>query len=312
MPTQLSGPGGKPNFLISVGSDLFVSGLFLLLSLCLMGSCNSVKKQEKLLVAVAANASAPIAEIVRVFEEKTGIVIELVTGSSGKLSSQILNGAPYNVFISADQKYPQTIFEADKAQEKPLVYGRGYLVLWVSNSAIKSLRPGSVLNPSFSMDSSQSSKNRDSLAAMASHKLQLPSSGKIALANPDLAPYGRAAREYLSATGLLDGLIPRLIYGESIGQVNNFISTGAVEAAFTAYSSALGEFETTETGGSFILIPDSLYAPIYQSAVLLKSVHNAYSPLSQHQALQFYDFLQSGDAHLIFKRYGYGTTDLPN
>ncbi|CAG4990374.1 Molybdate-binding protein ModA [Dyadobacter sp. CECT 9275] len=244
---------------------------FLFSILILLGSCS--KPSEKLIIATAASVQYVMKDIKAAFEKKYGKQAEIITGSSGKLTAQIREGAPFDVFVSADTRYPQEIYGNGGSDEKPRVYATGTLVLWSKRI------PAEQLN----------------VQLLTSDKVK-----KIAIPNPRNAPYGEAAEQVLKKLNLYTELKGKLVFGESIAQTAQYITSGSVEAGFNALSIVLSP-EMKEKG-SYVILDSTLYAPISQSAILLK--HSDSSP-KKETSRQFYDFLYSAEAKAIFKRYGY-------
>lgn len=186
--------------------------------------------------AVAANFAAPLAELATSFEAATGDSVTLVPGSSGRLYAQILEGAPFDVFFSADRARVDRLLAAGRGLPgTDFVYARGRLVLWSAD-------PGRIVDAS----------------ALAGEGFE-----HLAIANPRLAPYGRAAEETLRALGMWDRLQPRLVRGESVAQAFQFAATGAADLGLVARSQVVG------AGGSGWEIPSDLHRPIEQAAVAL-------------------------------------------
>jgi molybdate transport system substrate-binding protein len=222
-------------------------------------------------VAVAANFAEPIKAIAAVLEKTTGHKLKISTGASGAFYTQIRNGAPFDVFLSADNERPEMLEKDGLAQPGTrFTYAIGQLVLW-------SARPGRV----------------DGQGAV----LKAADLGKVAHANAKTAPYGAAALQVLDKLGLKDTLRPRLVQGESIGQTFNFVKTGNADVGFVAMAQVLEGGRLKE--GSMWVIPKAHYQPIRQDAVLLKrGVDNAAA-----QAL--IKLLQSPDIQDLIRRYGY-------
>ncbi|MGV3641532.1 MAG: molybdate ABC transporter substrate-binding protein [Adhaeribacter sp.] len=243
--------------------------LFLFLCCCLSAGC---RQPAPLRVAVAANAQVVARALQQEFERTHGIKIELMVNSSGKIAAQVEQGAPYDVFLSADTHYPQALVAKGLTRGRARVYGYGQLILWTT-------RP---------------------LELQQDLRLLLRGSGgKIALANPDTAPYGRAAMEVLRYYGLETAVGSRLVLGESVAQVNQYVLSGAVDLGFTSLSVV---YEPGSQGrGSWRRVDPRAYTPIAQSAVLLRATASR----RQDQAQLFFDFLFSPAGQAIFKRYGY-------
>jgi molybdate transport system substrate-binding protein len=219
-------------------------------------------------VAVAANFTAPGKEIAAAFQTATGDTAVLSFGSSGQFYTQITQGAPFEVFLSADADRPKKAeHDGLAAPGSRFTYAIGRLVLF-------SKTPGLV----------------DDAGAVLAHG----AFDKLAIANPAAAPYGAAAIETLKSMGVYDRLAPKIVQGESISQAYQFVETGAAELGFVAQSQVINE-----PGGSRWLVPSSDYAPIEQQAVLLHTGDN------NPAAKAFMAFLKSPAAVMIIKRYGY-------
>jgi len=227
---------------------------------------------QKLRIAVAANAQFVAKVLADEFKKQSGIEADLIVSSSGKLTAQIEQGAPFDVFLSADMKYPQELYIKQLTTEKPKVYANGTLVIWAKNGI--NLKGG--------------------IRALNNVLVN-----KIAIANAKLAPYGEATEQAMKKSYLFDQLRPKLVYGESIAQVNQYLLSGAVNAAFTAKSVVLDPAQ--KNNQNWVEVNKGLYAPIAQGVVLLKSSTGA----NLLQAKKFYTFLFSTRAKQIFKAYGY-------
>ena len=226
----------------------------------------------ELTVAVAANAAYVFEELSRSFTEHHDTEITPVVGSSGKLTAQIEQGAPYDLFVSADMDYPRRLYERDFAVSPPAVYAVGMPVLWTAKELDLSL----------------------GLEILRSDAVK-----KIALAHPDLAPYGKAAVQTLTKNGMLPSIEKKLVYGESISQVNQYVLSGAADAGFTALAAVLSP-QMKEKGRWMKLDPES-YAPIEQGIVILK--YGAENHLKESR--DFYEFILSETAGDILIKYGY-------
>ncbi len=218
-------------------------------------------------VAVAANFADAAKEIAVTFKAKTGHEAVLSFGSSGQLLAQIQQGAPFKVFLSADEERPKALVAEGLAlSDTRFTYAIGKLVLWSKN-------------PTFVKDEAT---------------LQAQAFSKIAIANPAAAPYGVAALEVLTSLKLNDALKSKIVMGNSISQTYQFIDTGNAELGFVALSQLVGQ-----TGGSRWLVPQTLYAEIRQDAVLLKSGEG------DEVAKAFLAFLKSSEARAIIEKFGY-------
>lgn len=233
--------------------------------------CKKKKEDEKIVrMAVAANMQYAIKELADRFEKDTGYTCEVILGSSGKLFAQIREGAPYDLFLSADLTYPEALNTIDLTYEPSKIYAYGTLVLWTY---------GSTLKPSLEV-------------------MQTDSVQHIALANPMTAPYGKAALEVLDFYGLSASLQDKLVFGESIGQTNQFITSGAADIGFTAESVVLSE--ALNTKGRWIRINEKSYTPMPQGVVLIKG-----KKPKKRGAQVFYEYLFSAESKVILQKFGY-------
>jgi len=244
----------------------------LLTAAALLLAASGPAKAATLTVAVAANAQYAFAELAAAFEARSGHRIKPIYNSSGKLTAQILQGAPFDLFLAADMAYPERVHQAGRALEAPRPYAYGLLVLWTTRMT-------------------DLSDWRTRLASASVNRL--------AIANPRLAPYGAATLEALAHLGLDAALRPKLVYGESISQVNQYIHSGLVDAGFTAKSAVLAP--PMRGHGKWVELPPDSYRPIAQGMVLLKQSTNA----QRDAARAMYDFLLSREAGTILTRYGY-------
>lgn len=222
-------------------------------------------------VATAANLGHVIPRIGDEFQLlHPNCPVAFTLGSSGKLAAQILNGAPYDIFLAADMKRPRIVCDEGHCLGEIRAYARGKLLLL-------SVKPG--------------------LLSSGIQSLRAPEVRRIALANPRLAPYGEAAMEVLQALGLKEQLQPKLVFGESVGQALQF-TLKAADAGFVAASSLYSEDLKAYNSEEYRYDPPpSLYAPLDQGGVLLKG--------SSEEARSFYRFLFGEKAQNIFKNSGY-------
>ena len=232
-------------------------------------SCNQ-KKSDTILVAVASNAQFAIEEIIQEFNKTNRIRIKTSTGSSGKLCAQIVQGAPFDIFIAADTIYTKKIFEEGIAKKDPQILAEGKLVIWTLKE----------------------NKN------LSFKNLISPDIEHIALANPKTAPYGRAAVEFLQYDSLYQILKDKLVFGESIGQVSQLLHSGAADIVISARS--IVESEKMKKKGDWLEIPDFKHSPILQSVVLIQ--HNE---IISENAQRFYNFLYSEKSRNIILKHGY-------
>ena len=226
-------------------------------------------------IAVAANVSYAMEKLTQEFG-KTHPKIKLRTtlGSSGKLTAQIMHGAPYGVFLCADMGYPQKLYEKGLALTKPQLYAQGLL----------------------SLVSKHPFTNQDAIAQLKESK-----SVKIAVANPKTAPYGRATKEALQNAKIYKSLESKFIYAESISQTLSYTLTAAgmgIVASSALHSKALKEKKIYT-----LPLPRKLYKPIAQGIVLLKYAKK--NPKQSREYQLFYDFIVSKDAQKIFENFGY-------
>jgi len=245
----------------------------MILLLCTSLIAVSLAAQNKITVAVAANMQYPMNKLKEKFEAQTGIKVEVILSSSGKLTQQIQQGAPYDVFISADTSYPQTLYKNQFSTASPRVYAKGLLVLWTTSNDIKPTKDLKVL-----------------LSAGVK---------KIAIANPKTAPYGAAAEDILKHYNIYDQVKDKLVFGESISQTNQFIASQSADIGFTAKSVVLSD--EMKGKGKWNDLDTKAYAPIAQAAVILK--HGAET--NKDASEKFYNYLYSKAAKEIFKQFGY-------
>jgi molybdate transport system substrate-binding protein len=245
---------------------LFIFSLFLLVS-------QSVFAQQAI-VAVAANMKDAFGEINTAFKSEGNRDVRVVYGSSGNFTAQIMNGAPFNLLISADEHFPIELYRQGKSIDEGVVYAIGQLVIISKNSAGIRL----------------SDSKTELIKA-------INKANKIAIAKPDLAPYGKAAIEYLKAEGLWNIAKDKLIYADNVGIATMYVVTGAADLGFTAISLAKSAEVSKET--NFMLVDSKLYEPIKQRMVLMKG--------APQEALSFYRFMQSAQAKSILQKYGYST-----
>ncbi|MEM0993040.1 MAG: molybdate ABC transporter substrate-binding protein [Bacteroidota bacterium] len=246
--------------------------------LCLLFSaCTGRKTSLPLRIATAANMQFVMEALAQQFEEKYGIECDLVVSSSGKLTAQIQAGAPFDLFISANMIYPEAIYQSGLAKAAPKVYAYGKLVLW---TMLEEIEP--------------------SIAILSDAKIK-----HIALPNPKTAPYGMASEQVLRKMGVLASLSPKLVYGESIAQSNQFIITQSVAIGFTAMS--VVQSPSMRNKGRWIAIDRNWHTPIEQGIVLLKS-----EPSQSEKAKLFYQFLFSKAARKLLNDFGYTTPSNKN
>jgi molybdate transport system substrate-binding protein len=242
--------------------------IFLVTLLSMLLLAGPALAKEKINVAVAANFVTAFQEIARSFEAKTGISVEATYASTGQLYAQIMSGAPYDLFLSADQEKPDLLHRAGQA-DVPFIYATGHVVLWTIRKDLCG------------------SKNwREVMAS--------PTLKKIAVANPKTAPYGAASMTALKNTNILENIRERLVFAQNIAQAFQYAATGSVDAGFCALSSTL-----SEEGRKGCLFSVDEAPPIVQSACLLNRTTR------QKAAGEFIRFLSSDEADAVKKKYGY-------
>ncbi len=214
----------------------------------------------------------PFEELKTEFEKETGIKVRPVIGSSGKFTTQIVHGAPFDIFLSADMGYPQTLEKEGLTANSPKIYAYGTLVLWTLNEVDLSKGIEAVSDASVK---------------------------KIAIASPVTAPYGRQAVNVLKHYKLYGQVHNKLVYAESIAQANQFITSKAADVGLTAKSVVLAP--NMKDQGRWIEIDKDAYESIAQGVVILKHAQKGNSADAQ----KFFDFLFSPAAQEIFRKYGY-------
>ena len=225
---------------------------------------------QNIKIAVAANLQSVIKVLARDFKQRTGIEIEPIVGSSGNLVAQMKNGAPFDVFLSADMTFPEALYKDGLSTREPVVYARGLLIIC---------------------------SNQDVGFENWEHLLLTDRIKKIAIANPKTAPYGKAAEETLKDKGILDDINGKIVTGESISQVNTYITTGAADAGFT--TQALVKDPALKIKLYWKLIDQKTYSPIEQGMVLLKRSAN------NKNAVKFYRYMMTAPVKKILENYGY-------
>jgi molybdate transport system substrate-binding protein len=225
---------------------------------------------EDVTVAVAANFTEPAKEIAAAFEEATGDHVTLSFGASGQFYTQIANGAPFEVFLSADADRPVKAERAGLAVAGTrFTYAVGQLVLWSPTAGLVDSRGAVLRGGHFT---------------------------KLSIADPVAAPYGAAAIQTMKMLGVYDRIQPRIVQGASIAQAFQFVKTGNAELGFVALSQVIDE-----PGGSRWLVPEADHDPIVQQAVLLKTAGDSKA------AREFLTFLRGAQARAIIHRFGYAT-----
>jgi molybdate transport system substrate-binding protein len=260
---------------------LSVLSRILMASLALAASAGAQDNGGKdLRVAAASDLATAIDRLASAFQKQAGIHVTVSLGSSGNFFAQIQNGAPFDVFLSADKSYPEKLEQAGKTEGTLVPYARGRLVLWMPNSSSLELpSKGQVVEG-----------NLDALNG--------PTVRKIAIANPKHAPYGRAAAAALTHFGVYDQLKPKLVLGENISQTAQFVQSGNADVAFLSLS--LAASGTMQREGHWLLLPDGSYPPIEQAGVVVKASQN------KLQARRLLEFLVSPEGQTILRDFGFG------
>ncbi len=229
---------------------------------------------QEIVVAAAADMSAALPQLAAAYTNKTGQTVKLSLGSSGNLTNQIRNGAPFDVFFSADEQYPQQLIaEGLAAQDTLYRYAVGRLVLWVPSDS--------------PLD----------LSKLGVKALLDPSVKKISIANPATAPYGRAAEATLRHFGIYDQVAGRLVIGENVSQAAQFVESGNAQAGLIALSHALAP--ALKDKGRYWTVPLDAYPTLNQAAVVLSRSKQP------DAARKFLDFLRSPEAASLLSSYGF-------
>ena len=225
------------------------------------------------LVAVAASVQRAMEELARDWAQSSGQRLDIVYGSSGNFVRQIQQGLPAELFLSANESFALKLVEAGLTQGPGDVYASGRVALLRARGSAIELDP-----------------------QLRGLKAGWGSIQKFAIANPELAPYGQAAREVLQTVGLWDRAQAKLVMGENIAQATQFVLTGAAQAGITALSLVAGN--AVPGLGPYSALPDALHAPLRQRMVLLRP--------ARPQASAFYQYLQTAPARAVLRRHGFG------
>ena len=242
----------------------------LIAGIVLLAACNAPPRA--LTVSAAANVQTAFVEIAAQFEKQTGTQVTFNFGATGSLAQQIAQGAPVDLFVSADRAtVDELAARGFVISDTVQLYARGQIVLYTRGDS--SLRVQSLTD------------------------LTNPAIKRIAIANPEIAPYGKAAQQALQRAGLWATLQPKIVIAENIQQTQQYADTGNVDAAIVAYSLAMG------SKGHWAAIPDDLYAPIDQALGVVKGAKN------ERDARAFAAFVTGPAGRAVLAKYGYG---LPN
>ena len=248
-------------------------------SVLLLLSPGAVVAQRAPTVAAAANLNFALTEIADQFARDGGTRVQVVFGASGALTRQILDGAPFEMFLAADEEFPNRLAAARLTRDEGVVYALGRLAIFAPT--------GSPLTVD---------ERLDGLARL----VKSGGVSRFAIANPDVAPYGRAAEAVLRNRGLWNAIRPRLVLGDTITQAAQFATTGNAVGGLIAYSLVLGPGFASR--GTHAVIPESDHPPLRQRMVLLKQA----SPL----VTRFYDYVRTDPARAILRKHGYGVPPL--
>ncbi|MEI6226055.1 MAG: molybdate ABC transporter substrate-binding protein [Deltaproteobacteria bacterium] len=254
-----------------------VAALLPLLASILLPGVGRAAEPRSLAVAVAANLKPAFEEIAARFQAThPGVEVRATYGASGIFFAQIANGAPFDLFLSADAEFPARVFAQGLADGKAFTYAIGKLVVWVPKDS------------------------RVDLQGKGLQALAEPSIERIAIANPEVAPYGRAARTALERAGLLPALQPRIVTGQSVAQAAQFAESGSAQAAFLPLSLTL--VPPLSAAGRTWAVPATAHEPIEQAGVVLRGARQP--ALARELAA----FLVGESAREVLARHGY---DLP-
>ena len=229
-------------------------------------------------VAAAADLSAALQELAANYEKRTGVVVKLSFGASGALTQQIQNGAPFDVFFSADMDYPKQLIAAGQADSATLYrYAVGQLVLWAPKDSQLDVEH----------------KGMDVLLD--------PSVKKVAMANPQHAPYGRAAAAALKHYGLYEKVSDQFVLGENVSQAAQFVESGNAQAGFVALAHVVAP--AMQGKGKYWVVPANAYPPLDQGVILI--THGPH----KKDAIAFLGFVKTDEAAGMLKRYGFSSPD---
>ena len=234
--------------------------------------------QSSPLIAAASDLKFALDDIAATFQKQTGKSVRVVYGSSGNFYRQIMQDAPFEIFLSADEDFVFKLAEQNLTVDRGVMYATGRIVLFApKNAALK-------------VDDRMTGLRR----ALVEGRLK-----RFAIANPEHAPYGRAAMQALQRADLWAKIEPKLVLGENVSQAAQFALSGAADGGIFAYSQALAP--VVAQAGNYVLIPESMHAPLLQRMVLTRKASDT--------AREFYAYLQATAALEVFKRYGFVLPD---
>jgi len=251
---------------------------WLLVCALAIGLPSRLSAQRAPTIAAAANLNFALVEIAKQFERTEGSRVELVFGASGALTRQIQEGAPFEMFLAADEEFPNRLSAAGLTRDAGMVYAVGRLGIFAPAGSPLSVDP--------------------QLSGL-SRLVKTGQMGRFAIANPDVAPYGRAAEAVLLKAGLWTAIRPNLVLGDTIAQAAQFATTGNAVGGVIAYSIVLGPGFADR--GAYALIPDAYHPPLRQRMVLLKKAGPT--------AAKFYEYIRGGAARAILQKHGFGVPE---
>jgi molybdate transport system substrate-binding protein len=232
------------------------------------------RAQEAPVIAAAADLKFALEEVSAKFKADTGKEVRLNFGSSGNFVQQLQQGAPFQMFLSADEEFVFQLANAGKTIDRGALYAEGRIVLFAPKGS--SLKPDASFN--------------DLKAALAGGRIQ-----HFVIANPEHAPYGRAAEQALKGQGLWEAIQPKLVLGENVAQAAQFASSGSAQGGIFAYSLAISP--EISSLGTYVLILSDWHAPLQQRMVLMKNAGDI--------AKAFYAYVQKPSARAVFRKYGF-------
>jgi molybdate transport system substrate-binding protein len=247
----------------------------LALAICLaLGVARAAHAENPPVVAAAADLKFALEEVAAKFKADTAQEVKLSFGSSGNFVRQLQQGAPFEMFLSADEAFVFQLADAGKTIDRGMLYAQGRIVLFAPK--------GSALKPD--------AQFADLRAALTDGRIQ-----RFAIANPEHAPYGRAAEEALKSQGLWEAIQSKLVLGENVAQAAEFASSGSAQGGIFAYS--LARSPAVSNLGAYVLIPTEWHAPLRQRMVLMKD--------ASETAKAFYAYVQTLPSRVIFRKYGF-------
>lgn len=248
------------------------NGIYISLCFFLFFQVYQLQAQDKVLVAAASDLKFALDSVILVFQKQNpSVKIQVTYGSSGKFFEQIQHGAPFDIYFSADKRYPQKLREKGFTASKVKIYGIGRIALWSKR-----------LDP-----------NKAKMNSLLDNKIK-----KIAIANPEHAPYGERAKESMLHYGIFDKIKSDLVLGENISQTAQFVQLGAADIGIVALSLALSP-NMKKSGGMYYIIPEESHQPLEQGYVILKKGTN------KKAVVHFYDFIASSGVVAILTHFGF-------